>query len=319
MGIKTARTKEAKTQFVPYVAPIQGVASKPWALEWVKQRKLQGVDKFSCLVPCLAADGTWVDHPADSSMITDWMKHVLIKFGVSSAALEGLTSQGLKATALSWCSKFNLSIETRQLLGHHVLSSQTTCLTYSRDAQSGPLREYEDMLSHIRARTFLPDKSRSGRLIKKARAGGSDAGSDRHIAVDAVHGLGASEEEVELLFPVDGDDEVADQVSLDHPIAPEGSDSEESESRSSSDSSSSGSEVDCVAAASISKDRPSRVLPDGLFAKYMCRTSKFLHLKSLGVQSDKLRCGRKLSDNFELISSERANLLLGCAQCLARV
>ena len=77
----------------------------------------------------------------------------------------------------------------------------------------------------------------------------------------------------------------------------------------------SSSEVDCVAAAAVAKGKAGKVFPEGLFAKYMCRTSKLLHLKPLDVQGDKLRCGRKLSLNFQLISSEHANLLLGCAQC----
>ena len=317
-GIKTARTKESKTQFVPYVAPVHGVASKPWAAEWLRQRRLQGIDKFSCMMPSLSSSGSWIDHPSDASTVTAWMTHILIKFGISVDKLSDLTSQGCKATALSWCSKFDMSIETRQLLGHHVLSSQTTCLTYSRDAQSGPLREYENMLSHIRDKTFLPDMSRSGRIVKRAKRDGP--GSSVNLVASLfppIPGVAGSDDEEFRL--TDDEDEAPSAVlpredPQEHPLSEVSDDSDSHSSAGSSDSSSSGSEVDCVEAARLAKKKPAAIpIEDGLIM-YMCITSKLLHLKALGVQ-DKLKCGRRLSANFRDVCGEHAGLLLRCAQC----
>ena len=69
-----------------------------------------------------------------------------------------------------------------------------------------------------------------------------------------------------------------------------------------------------VEAARLAKKKPAAIpIEDGLI-KYMCITSKLLHLKALGVQ-DKLKCGRRLSANFCVVCGEHAGLLLRCAQC----
>ena len=47
-------------------------------------------------------------------------------------------------------------------MGYHVDPSTKTCLVYSRDAASGPLRELERVLSMIRCNEFDPDSTRSG-------------------------------------------------------------------------------------------------------------------------------------------------------------
>ena len=101
----------------------------------------------------------------------------------------------------------------------------------------------------------------------------------------------------------------------DHPLHRVEESDNSSSSEESSDSSSSGSEVENVAAVAFAKKRPPRVFPTGSFDQYMCITSKLLHLKSSDVQGDKLRCGRRVSSNFELIKGDRAALLLSCAQC----
>ena len=99
--IKTARTKESKKQFVPFICPTQGVASRPWAKERISQRRKQGIEHFSCLLPSLGPDGKWIDHPCDSDACSNWMKNVLVMHGVKRDSLLDLTSQGFKATGLS--------------------------------------------------------------------------------------------------------------------------------------------------------------------------------------------------------------------------
>ena len=176
------------------------------------------------------------------------------------------------------------------------------------------------MLGQIRARLFLPDNSRSGRVVKRARTEKDGRGQRLEPSFLAASSSGdVEEDEVELQFPPDEEEEVvsheAECLPADHLLVAEESGEDSLQDSDSSSSSSSGSEVDCVAAAAVAKGKAGKVFPEGLFAKYMCRTSKLLHLKPLDVQGDKLRCGRKLSLNFQLISSEHANLLLGCAQC----
>ena len=48
------------------------------------------------------------------------------------------------------------------ILGHHSMKNKKSLESYSRDLQSGPLREYESCIASIRSGAFLPDQSRSG-------------------------------------------------------------------------------------------------------------------------------------------------------------
>lgn len=283
---KTQRTKESKRMFLPSVAPVRGVCKRPWAMQWMKERKEQGIDNFSCLLPSIGSDGKWIDHPASSSTGTKWMKLILKKYGVSEAELEGLVTHGCRGTSLAWCSKFGMSIEFRTLLAQHVLAHQVSCLTYSRDALSEPLRAYDRMLEHIRKQTFKPDESRSGRIQKKRRVDEEIQGIDVPVSPAAPE---AEADEAE-------DDSEA--------------------SVSSSSSSSSESEAEDAAVASLAR-RVVSFEKDDKVKKYVCVTSRILHLASTD-DPRKLRCSRNISRNFELVSNDKAGLLLGCQQCILK-
>ena len=62
----------------------------------------------------------------------------------------GITGHSAKATCLSWCAKANLGMDTRTILGHHSLGGRKSVATYSRDLQSGPLKELASLLECIR-------------------------------------------------------------------------------------------------------------------------------------------------------------------------
>ena len=92
----------------------------------------------------------------------DWLRKILVALGYSESQTSALGTHSCKATTLSWMSKAGSDVACRRLLGYHVDPSTKTCLVYSRDAASGPLRELERVLSMIRCNEFDPDSTRSG-------------------------------------------------------------------------------------------------------------------------------------------------------------
>jgi hypothetical protein len=186
--VKTAISKENKKQMMPMVAPARGLLAGSWAANWMSERRIQGLDlvSFDFLLPSPGAEGRWHNHPVTSSQASAWLREILSRFGFRGTREE--TTHSLKSTPLSWCSKFGLDIVTRQMLGHHVPSDQTSALVYSRDAQAAPLREYQRVLESMRKSSFDPDSTRSGRF----RAEGSSAQTRKRKSESAELATGDS-------------------------------------------------------------------------------------------------------------------------------
>lgn len=76
------------------------------------------------------------------------------------ASMNALTSHGMKATTLSFLSKWGAHPDDREILGHHSLKNRTSLECYSRDIQAGPLRVLESCLKEVRIGAFRPDVAR---------------------------------------------------------------------------------------------------------------------------------------------------------------
>ena len=63
------------------------------------------------------------------------------------------------------------NFDTQSLLGHHVLVGRDSALTYARDTQAAPVREFEALLGDARGEVSLPDSTRSGRFVPEAPEG----------------------------------------------------------------------------------------------------------------------------------------------------
>ncbi|CAE7248244.1 unnamed protein product [Symbiodinium sp. CCMP2592] len=104
--------------------------------------------------------------PLDTEEMGRWLRHLLTGSG-SKQADRKLSSHSCKCTMLSYAAKRGISIVDRQLLGYHT-TPRRMALTYSRDSAAHPLMILERMIKEIRDRVFLPDETRSGRLVGKA-------------------------------------------------------------------------------------------------------------------------------------------------------
>ena len=140
------------------VAPTKGLSRSLWGVTWCKVAEQLGMPLTSIPHggPVLQApleNGSMSGFPIKGCAFAMWIREILAtspdKLG------HGLTGHSAKCTALSWMSKLNCSELSRCILGHHVPKCSTAVLTYSRDEQSGPLRElvsaYADIRSAVRA------------------------------------------------------------------------------------------------------------------------------------------------------------------------
>lgn len=308
--VKTARTVQLRNQLMPLVAPVFGIYKNSWAIEWMNLRVQQKIDKFRFLLPSFGSDGNWVDDNCDSTVASRWLRSILRDMGVPETELEGVSTHSLKATSLSWCSKFGVGYEDRQLLGRHVPSHLTSAVTYSRDALATPLRKYEEVLAAIRSGEFSPDETRAGRFIRRDSSAEQNSDLSTEVIEEnpfqegmAVTGVSSASAPAVVLEPRD-----LESASL----------SSDSESDSSSDDESNTSETQGL---DLSKRRPTNISIPSNSRLYVCRTSRLLHIRTSGSgnieEGARLRCGKRLTLSYKTVTELHSRELCRCITCFA--
>lgn len=308
---KTQSTADLATTFLPLVAPAIGITGFKWGREFVNQRKSQGLDRLTYLLPVPSSTGVWIDEPLAVGQAGKWLRDLLRQGGHTD--VEDVGTHSLKATPLSWAAKFNSPLEIRALLGYHAARELTSVLSYSRDAQSGPLAELNTIMSAIRNKTFFPDLTRSGRLVSnvhkhdagsipRAKSSSSTHNSNTEHAVDTNSTL-LKQFEVEDPYPESAGIE---QVDVEPFVELQGSDSDSS-------SSSSESSLDEAAVAPLRKVSLKPPLAMEGFVPYVHKLSAIMHIKSFDIA--RLRCGRMLSLTYTKFDWEDTAGFLKCGQC----
>jgi hypothetical protein len=164
---KTMRALQHRHQFLPLVAPSVGVTNQNWGELWEqvrKELKINFEDGFP-LMPAPLENGEQGKRALDSEEAGRWLR-ALLEIGDRESSDRKISSHSLKSTMLSYLAKRGVSMPDRLMLGYHT-SPFTMGLTYSRDGMARPLQILEEMLSEIRGGTYLPDCTRSGRLVRK--------------------------------------------------------------------------------------------------------------------------------------------------------
>ena len=161
--VKQSNRKKKQTLFMPLVAPVRGVhPTIVWGVAWKDVASKVGrrfdVAPLGPLLPAVDAEGKWLKRTVDSQEASAWLTQLLRK---RDPSMERVTTHSLKHTPLGWLSKYGIYGETQTLLSHHSTGALST-LAYSRDALSGPLRQFERLLKQIRLGAFSPDSTRSG-------------------------------------------------------------------------------------------------------------------------------------------------------------
>ncbi|CAE7377974.1 unnamed protein product [Symbiodinium sp. CCMP2592] len=191
---KNMRSRVMRHDLLPMVAPGLGVAGSNWARLWKLAREELNIPdppEFP-VMPAPDKSGAASVRPLDTEEMGRWLRHLLTGSG-SKQADRKLSSHSCKCTMLSYAAKRGISIVDRQLLGYHT-TPHRMALTYSRDSAAHPLMILERMIKEIRDRVFLPDETRSGRLVGKA--------ADSHQRSEVV----VIKEEHDPPSPIEGDD-----------------------------------------------------------------------------------------------------------------
>ncbi|CAE7235845.1 unnamed protein product [Symbiodinium sp. CCMP2592] len=165
---RNMRSRVMRHDLLPMVAPGLGVAGSNWARLWKLAREELNIPdppEFP-VMPAPDKSGAASVRPLDTEEMGRWLRHLLTGSG-SKQADRKLSSHSCKCTMLSYAAKRGISIVDRQLLGYHT-TPHRMALTYSRDSAAHPLMILERMIKEIRDRVFLPDETRSGRLVGKA-------------------------------------------------------------------------------------------------------------------------------------------------------
>eukprot|EP00435_Cladocopium_sp_Y103_P006234 s491_g2.t1 len=139
-----------------------------WAADYIALREsaglaLPGADP-SPMLPAPEKNGMgWSSRYLTSQEMNAFIKKL---FQSSNIDTEGrrFSTHSCKATAISWCSKYDVGPEQRAVLARHFTSVQGPTALYSRDLLTAALRSFIRVLEAIRTEIFFPDRSRSGML-----------------------------------------------------------------------------------------------------------------------------------------------------------
>eukprot|EP00435_Cladocopium_sp_Y103_P066538 s261_g28.t1 len=165
---KGARSQETEAMLLPVVAPAHGIRGGCWAADYIALREsvglaLPGADP-SPMLPVPAKNGMgWSSRYLTSQEMNAFIKKL---FQSSNIETEGrrFSTHSCKATAISWCSKYDVGPEQRAVLARHFTAVQGPTALYSRDLLTAALRSFIRVLEAIRTEIFFSHKSRSGML-----------------------------------------------------------------------------------------------------------------------------------------------------------
>ena len=201
---KTSSTAEKKSMLLPVTGILDGLSINKWFDTWSEKREQTGLKTFSTEVPVMPGvliNGKWDKAPISTTQGSKWLRELLLLAGSTPEQVKGISTHSLKATTLSWASKYGLPLQDRTLLGYHVIEGASSTLHYSRDALSGPLRSLQKVMQAIRDGEFIPDETRSGyfKLARKTVAdpdNGDSSSSSSSQASDSDTEVLSDEERV---------------------------------------------------------------------------------------------------------------------------
>lgn len=317
LGTKTANTAQKKRTFLPHTALLAGITTNRWAQVWLKLREDAGLQFGEGHIPMqsVTVSGEFSGFPLEPGDASKWLRELLLRAGFTASQVKGISSHSLKATALSWCAKFGMQREHRQVLGYHVVAGSASALHYSRDEQAYPLSLLQEVYEEIRSGNFNPDATRSGYKLRVRK--GPDwpelepAATDRESFLAPKPKAQAAfdikrRKEVDTQLTGDG---VSDVVVVSDPEQ-QFSEVENDSSTSGSESSESGDKVDEELADIRACDVPLALVPASV-ARAAAKSGVRMFFHSLwctvhcehAEDPTKLACGRSIHAGFELLSS----------------
>jgi len=149
---------DKKTQFLPLTAPVKSVGNTDWVRVWMQLRRSEHLEaaEGKPLLPGPQEGGTWSSVPLSASSAALWLRSLLD--GAEGPPIAEVGTHSLKATCLSWCSKYGMELSMRRALGYHHTAADRSVNTYARDAMAAPLRCLQEVITSIVDRKFFQTK-----------------------------------------------------------------------------------------------------------------------------------------------------------------
>ena len=170
---KTAKSASQKSQLLPIVIPAIGITGQVWVQEAIDAfsycgLSLEGEIQGPLFRPPMAAGGGLCKRGLTSSEVTKFLR---LLFESNETNIDGprVSSHSLKATALSWASKFGLPIPDKAILGRHASATTEAHAIYSRDLAVASVMKLQDIILRISRLEFQPDNPRRGYFAEESR------------------------------------------------------------------------------------------------------------------------------------------------------
>ena len=178
--VKTARTLEKQTRFLPLIVPIHGLLGFPWFRFFLHARDELGLDPIPEEAPETTEDVV-ILYPSMSSFLSGTLEKLgaaemterlgeCLAMLLPKEAFKHYTSHSLKCTLLTYTNVFGLTLEQNELLGYHVVKGHASALNYSRDALASPIRAMMTMLESVKQGTFRPLSVRGSHFVDLSQA-----------------------------------------------------------------------------------------------------------------------------------------------------
>ena len=228
---KTRHSQQHRHQFLPMVAPSLGVVATPWAERWkeIIERLNIKLPPEGCVMPAPDQFGNPCARPLESCEAGAWLRK-LLKGTSEVDSDERISSHSCKATILSYAAKRGIDVPHRLQLGYHTGQFRMS-MVYSRDGASASLLILEKLLCEIRQKLFLPDVTRSGRIVKAPPAETVEKAKEIQVKIESeVIEVASSDGEAALSDTDDStssssdgnDEEVKQPAIFVPPAAPQG-------------------------------------------------------------------------------------------------
>ena len=178
---KTMHAAARRFRFLNLTAPGVGVHGSDWVGAWMQCMVTLNIDPHSangsCLMPAPGDDGRPLKRAVESDEAGCWLRLLLGEAVKRCDSVRKLSSHSLKSTMLSFAAKRGYSLPDRLSMGHHAHPFKMADV-YARDAQARDLRLLDSLIAEIRAKRFLPDESRAGRMVSAKKQKGDKVLSD---------------------------------------------------------------------------------------------------------------------------------------------
>ena len=167
---KTARNALKRTMLLPIILPVLGVDGSCFVRHVGEAFSRVGLPFDGKIDGPLFRPPSKFGDPCKRGLTsTECSRFLQLFLDEPSSSVAGepiLTSHGLKATGLSWCSKFGLHPADKSILGRHVSATCESSAVYSRDLSTRSVALFQGIILDICKGIFSPDAGRRNYFLE---------------------------------------------------------------------------------------------------------------------------------------------------------